>query len=591
MSEKTPNRWKSPGPAAARRFVAVDFDSRQVRLVQAERSGSGARILRIAGRAAPEGLDLADAKAIGELLRAALKENRLAGWPVIMCVPRGLAVLKTLLFPPATQDSELAGMVQYQVEKELPFRPEEAVVDFTTESHYHAGGPAEEAGGTRVLVAAVRVPVVDYYRQIALSAGVKLLRLGLRPYANQRCFAATMPGGSTEKCAVVHVTADETEIDVVVGDSLAFSRSSLGKVPDAAKATGAELAEAAAAVVTEIIRSLQSYQSVEGGGKVDKVYLAGGTGIEALVAKELAQRQGARCQMFNPAEAMKLGARANGGTAAEFISALGLAAGCGAVPLDFLHPKRPVAPRNVRRTQAILATVVAVVLLAAGVTARGNYIGVKQARRDSLLSDYHKLDAKRKGLDANNARVASIEAWEKKGQNWLDHFALLSAEFPSAKDAYTGAITSNEDGSLNFTVHAASEQTITEIAKRLDQVGYEVVAGRQRKNNDPKYPHTAEMKVRPGPNMMVDLESLEAVPRPEDDMAPGEVVPRVRVAQAAPSNPNAAANAGNQGGGGNPGARGNPNPGANVNLNPSPTAGPRDPNRRFGAGGRRGGGP
>ena len=46
-------RWKPPRRGgAARRFVAVDFDSRGVRLVQAERAGAGIRIVRVLARPA-----------------------------------------------------------------------------------------------------------------------------------------------------------------------------------------------------------------------------------------------------------------------------------------------------------------------------------------------------------------------------------------------------------------------------------------------------------------------------------------------------------------------------------------------------------
>jgi type IV pilus assembly protein PilM len=578
MIERLRHRWKSfTDASAARRFVAVDFDSRQVRIVQAERAGAGIRILRILGRPAPEGMDLADPRAVGEFIRGALKENNLSGWPLVMCVPRGMAVLKTLAFPPGTSQEELAGMVQYQVEKELPFRPEEAVVDFTAESHFHAGASPEEAGGKRVLVAAVRVPVVDYYRQIATAAGARLFRLGLRPYANHRCFVASMSASAGEKCALVHITADETEIDVVAGESLAFSRSALGKIPAEGTAPQAEMQEAAAGLVTEIVRSLQSYQSVEGGGKVDRVYVAGGTGIEPLVAKGLSERLGIRCLMFNPSEGMRLAHR--GGSASEFISALGLAVGSVAAPLDFLRPKRPSAPRNTQRNRLLALAAGLVVLVVAGVITGSSYLGAKESRFNELQSNYRKLEVRKKAMDGSAARAAAIEAWEKKGQNWLDHIALLSALFPDAREAYTGAIASGENGSFSFTVHAAGEQTITEIAKRLDQAGYEAKVLKQYKTNDSRYPHTADMRIAPGPKMdSVDLVSLKAAPRPEDDLGPLEPLPRPRFTPP-PS--------GNQGGP-RPPPQFTPIPSPNSSPSPTPV---RDPNRRSfrGGGGRPGG--
>ncbi|MFW6061439.1 MAG: pilus assembly protein PilM, partial [Planctomycetota bacterium] len=112
---------------AGRKLVAVDFDSRQLRLVEAERHRSGARIVRLAGFPMPEGIDLTDAQAVGAFLGRTLREMRLSRARVLMNVPRGQSVLKPLTLPPGTHSDEIAGMVQYQVSGELPFRSEEAV--------------------------------------------------------------------------------------------------------------------------------------------------------------------------------------------------------------------------------------------------------------------------------------------------------------------------------------------------------------------------------------------------------------------------------------------------------------------------------
>ena len=589
VMETLRERWRSLAkPSAARRFVAVDFDSRQVRLVQAERAGAGVRILRIMGSPAPEGMDIADPGAVGNLLRAALRENRLVGWPVVMCVPRGMAVLKTLSFPPGTRESELAGMVQYQVEKELPFRPEEAVIDFTTESHFDAGAGLSPEGAvlTRVLVAAVRVPVVDYFRQIALSAGCRLLRLGLRPYANHRCFAAAMASAAGERCAVVHITADETEIDVVAGESLAFSRSVLGKVP-ARGAGAAEVQEAVAGVVTEIARSLQSYQSVDGGGKVDKVYVCGGTGVEPLVAKELSERLGTPCLLFDPAVGLRLAHRGAG--ASEFVSALGLAAGNIAPPLDFLHPKRPVRPPNKKVPAALGVVAAALAVIVAVVAARLLFVGAKEARYNGCLSEYRKAEARKKAKNAMSERVTALEAWERKGRNWLDQIARLTALFPPAEEAFTGAITSSEGGYFVFTVHAGGEQIITNFMHRLDQAGYKAKILKQGMTSDsryPQYPHTADMRITPPAAEDVDLASLKAEHRPQDDLAPGEVQP--------PRTPRPPQGGGGPGPGPVPRPRPRPSPGGGFSPGPTPSPGGgpppiwRDPN--FRRRGTRGGG-
>ena len=503
-----------------RRFVAVDFDSRRLRLVHAERAGGGLRIVRLIVRPMPEGLDIAEPQPIGEFLRATLKEHGLAGLPVVMCVPRGLAVLKTLTFPPGTQRGELASMVQYQVDKELPFRAEEAVVDFTVTSHFdpEAGANGSQAG-ISVLVAAVRLPVMDYYRQIALAAHVRLRRLGLRPYANHSCVQACMPDGGDEHRAVLHLTADETEIDVMVGSSLAFSRSALGKIPMPGRGEDAELRDAVQGVVTETIRSLQSYQSVEGGGRVDRIYLAGGTGLEDQVAEQLSRRLELPCQTLSPAELLKLGADCGDGS--EFISALGLAIGHSGqrgMPFDFLNPKRPPARRNTKRTRALSVAAGSCAVLLAFIALGSEYLRAKEHGLDQLRDDHNKLVSQKKRVDKLAARLKAVEQWERDTPDWLDHLAHISALMPSCTEVYVPGLTGAPDGSLVFTIRADSQRAITEVIRRLRSAGYDAEAKQQqRKTNDPRYMHTAEMRVSPRKGMKIALAGLKPTPRPADD--------------------------------------------------------------------------
>ena len=117
-----------------KRFAAIDFDSRSLYIVWAQRTRAGAHIQKLTHAAIPEDIDTADANVFGAFLGKTLRATGVKA--VVMNVPRGMAVLKPLQFPPGTAFGELAGMVQFQVEKELPFPLAEAVVDFTLANHY-----------------------------------------------------------------------------------------------------------------------------------------------------------------------------------------------------------------------------------------------------------------------------------------------------------------------------------------------------------------------------------------------------------------------------------------------------------------------
>ena len=58
------------------RFCALDFDGRQLRIVEAESSGGRTRIRKAVAADMPEGLDLADAAALGALVAKTLSQMR-----------------------------------------------------------------------------------------------------------------------------------------------------------------------------------------------------------------------------------------------------------------------------------------------------------------------------------------------------------------------------------------------------------------------------------------------------------------------------------------------------------------------------------
>lgn len=417
-------------PRPGRRFVALDLDSRYLRMVHAERAGDRLRILRLATFPVPEGVDVSDVEALGTFIGRCLGEPSLKSGSVLMSVPRSQAILKAVSLPPAVKESELAGMVQYQMETELPFPAEGAAIDFTVESHFDAATPTEEASGpgVNVLVAAVQRPVIEQYQRLAEIAGVRLLRLGLRPYADARCVEACTIHHAKECTAVVHVGADETEIDILLGGATVFSRSAVVKVPPPGEESDSTAEQAVDGVAVEVARSLRSYQAVQRGRGIDSLLVAGGTGIEAQVASELARRLGIPCKMFDPSRALRLDPNEKDPSA--FISALGLAighAGVAELPFDFLNPKRPPVQRDMRKILAgVIGGSVAAVFVA-GVVAGVLFLKAKQSRVDGLSEVCKRLEEKNRSVAALAKPVGAVETWVGAGRPWLDHWAFLSA--------------------------------------------------------------------------------------------------------------------------------------------------------------------
>ncbi len=610
-----------------RRFIAVDFDSQTLRIVHAEGTSRGARVLRAASAPLPAGTDINDAKSVGGVLAAALKELRIAPAPLLMCVPRGLAVLKTVTLPAGTEADELAGMVAYQVEKELPFRSEEAVVDFALESHYDAAGASAPAGGINVLVAAVRVPAVDYFRQVALAAGLKLQRLGLRPYANIRCLSAagyTLSERNESKgamagrtsFALVHVGASETEIDILCDGSLTYSRAAVVKlangeaaargvgVPPArltgvppvangphggqdarrtlgpkAQATGIETEAPAesepgilmaadepplaptvsgvSAVVSEVIRSIQSYQAVQGAGTIRSVLIAGGTGHEAQVAREVERRLNLPCELLDlgavldpknsPQRAQRTqrekGKEGEPQTAAAptdsgCVAAVGLAtAACveSALPLDFINPKRPKPRRNKKRRNAIAVGVFAAVVLLCAVAAGAMHLSAKQDEVTSLRSAKAKLKKENEVVKDLEKKLRPAHTWQTVSFNWLDHLANLSKLLPPPSDIYITSIKADIDsqvkasdpaklesmpcGVIKLPILARNDDVVADFGRKVQEAGYGFVRLKATEPKDPLgYNFSVDAQITICPKVKVDLIGANAA-RPTDDIS------------------------------------------------------------------------
>ncbi|MCX5659889.1 MAG: pilus assembly protein PilM [Planctomycetota bacterium] len=558
-------------------FTAVDFDRQQIRIVFAEHRGLHTRIRKIQTLPIPEGVDPADPQAVGEILGKALRASSMRGKGLVMGVPRGRVVLQPLRLPPVADQSELPGMVRFQVEKELAFQPDEAVIDFAVEPHYDSDAAKGAEDGVQVLVAAVKRPVVEHYAKIAQAARMKLLALNLRPYADTACLNAALAKSDLQRAeppaagsclALVHVGAEEAEINVILDGALAFSRSMGVKTPSPATAPGAAEATPPAgasgpsalkapvtspaaspspapaaplltgstddpvdSVVNEFTRTLKSYQAVQRERRLERVLVVGGTGSEAGVARGLQARLGIPATLFDPAEALGL-TEADGNTPA-FTAALGLALGYrrpAILPFDFLNPKRTPVKRDYARIRRIAlgSGVAAALLLTIG--SGMVVLWKKEAKAAALEKRIAALQVDNTRVVALTKRVRAVEGWTG-APRWIDQVAQLSASFPTAPEVYIAGFRTNNDGSMSFSVKARSEAVLTELGRRLREAGYDYKPGQISTHDDSLgYNIWAEnVKLLITPKVKIDLATLTAPARPADDISaetPREKMPR-----------------------------------------------------------------
>jgi len=491
------------------RCVAIDYDRRQVRLVVFESVRKATSILALHAVPVPSEVDVADPSSLGGFLKTVVDKLHLRGARALLCVGRAQAVLKSLLLPPGTDAAELPSMVQFQVARELPFAADEAVVDFIRGAHWDTEPAGEADGGTTVLAAAVRLPVVDAAVQVCTDAGLKLHRLGLRPYANMRAVYRCVRVRAGERVLLVNVTSDEAEISVMRDESLEFSRVATvpSVVADAGEAPDEGLRAASVRrVIAEVTRSLQSFHAAEPGAEIHACLVAGATGLETELVAALSERLGVPCEVFDPSGGFSV---RSGADVSAFGAALGLVASADQdVPFDFFNPKRPPKKRDVRKIKGMAIAAGVAALLLGTVVARSMFLSGRQEIVEKRSEQRKTLKAVNKQLKTAERRAEEIRRWQGAEIEWLDQLAHLANTLPGAKDLVLTGLQCR--GTKVTLAGKVKEPALARFSEALMKIaGYDALQKTKRPARDRHYDKqfTMDVLISPGAKPIVTTTS------------------------------------------------------------------------------------
>ena len=527
--------------------TVIDFDGEHLRIVQASPQGDAARVTRVVSAAFAPGEGKREPGAFGVALKKALEEHRIKTREVIFALSRSQVVLRPLQVPMVADVQELSSVVNFQISKDLPFRLEEAVVDFkvlrTLESapvaaqeapkDSETAGDETAGGGSRleVLVGAVKKEHVLFHQAVAQAAGLKLAGLALRSTGIARVMAQCYPieaGGST---AVISVRHDEVTIEIIDQHGLVFSR--VAGVPPNAEAEGGRAEEVPrengveaflSRFGMEVVRSLHSYEGMMGHEPVRKLLVVGGTGFEKEISKALQSRVSIPVEQLDPSDCLK-GRGADRVEASVCFPAIGLAYSAlqpAGLPLDFANPKRPPVQRNTKRIKMLAAAVAGIAVLFTVLGVRAHLIGEREEIRDAAQLELADAEKKQKIYRATILQSRVVSSWMAQEQNWLDHLAYISSILPGADQVYVSALTTTPQHVIRMAVQARSGEILSELDKKLRAAGYEVKPLSITPSNDKhgyNFRTTVEVLIPRG--MKPEIKELKPPPaRPADDTAP-----------------------------------------------------------------------
>ncbi len=463
-------------------MVCIDWDERSLRLVAAEVARGVVRIRAAAHVPIEPELNVREPVALGAFIRRSMAANRIRGRRAMVDIARHEVVLNRMTLPSGTTD-ELAAMVHMQIGKELPFAKDQAVIDFALPARPSADGTLE------VWVAAVRSSVVEYYRQVIEAAGLKLERLGLRPFANA---CALRAGGELGgRTLMIDIGPSVTEIGVLRDGQPAYSRSAAVAVPAGGLWSGGEapappprgdstipLSDDLAVrprpldvLLVEVNRTIAAYRATDLGAAIDRIILAGTVGVDESVARAFESRFGAPVALYEVPDALRW--RGVDVPIVAFPAVIGLAAGSTADPrqhFDFSHPKEPEAERRERIRKRPLVAVVAGLFIAAAAVAAYQPFALRKAELARLEVQIRMLNEDKAARTDMLRKVAELKDWQRRNISWLDTLLALSEALPSNEQSHLTELEFYDTGRAVARLVALDQRVVTGLVEAINRV-------------------------------------------------------------------------------------------------------------------------
>lgn len=546
---------------AAKKLLAIDWDSRDVRVVMFRPKADGIDLLKAVSIPIQAGVSASEPEAFGAFLRAALAQANMSVKHVLLTIPRDRVVLNNLRLPPTPPD-ELPSMVQLQIGKELPFPADQATIDFAL-----LGAPTDGKAGMDVLVAAVRNDYLEPYRKIAYEAGLSVDSIGLRPHGN--VMAVTSGEAAPGTMLLVEVGPSLTEIDFVRDGVPAYSRAaSAGVGPSPGAVNGERIddsrifsfpiqdrepdettTKAVGYVLREVVHTYEAYRATDPTVKINRIVVAGATGIETELAQALGGRFALRAELYSPEKALNLTAQ-RARELRGFSAVLGLAmshARRGLTYFDFQHPKKTVTKSQRQLKKAPIAAAVAILFFGTGVASYWNTVVPRQKLAKDLTNHAAVQKKKFDALTKFNEKVLAVQNWQEDEQYWTDVLTDLTRVFPPDTEAYVTRLafstiiparTNDRMQSVTISLRTASETDVNRLADNLKDLGFkDVRPGRTvHSTTHGTYQYDASITaILPERKPVIDEEASGVSDAEAEPVTP--VAPKVTTAPAAPPAP------------------------------------------------------
>lgn len=259
-----------------RGVVLVELSDRLLKVVQAAGEGSERKLVYLDAAE----LDFTDEERVSKELASRLKRLPRPPAEVFASLPRSQITTRTF-FLPSTQPAELAKMVEFQIEKEIPFPKEKIIFD------YHIIETTPE-GYSRILLVIAGEEVVRRYLSILKKAGLVPAALFFSSQGLVSWFQRTQGEKGKETFFVlIDVDLYLTHVEVVSHGELYLTRSFLVGSRQIEK----DNSPSQETFSQELNRTLVAFKKEFPFAKIENCFLSGGAKslplVERLVAPQI----------------------------------------------------------------------------------------------------------------------------------------------------------------------------------------------------------------------------------------------------------------------------------------------------------------
>lgn len=260
-------------PAAV---VGVDIGSNTIKVAEAKYGKDGVTITALGSAPLPAGLVenevILDPKALGQALKALLAESGIKTKRTVSSVSGQSRVVVRVIEVPKMSSKELGETMKWEVERHVPFPPNEVVMDYQP---LDVLGADPNAQNMEVLLAVAQDDLINKHVEALQTAGLKPVAIDIEPLAASRSLIdATSYGQQTGVIAIINVGASNTEISVFDEGVLVFPSPPLGI---AGSMLTHEISESMGLTLEEAENTKREYAAIDLNG----FGLGGGSGTAA----------------------------------------------------------------------------------------------------------------------------------------------------------------------------------------------------------------------------------------------------------------------------------------------------------------------